>query len=290
MARRAEGAGFDVLQVADHLDECLPPLTALCSAADVTERLHFGALTVNNDFRHPVVLAREAATVALLTDGRFELGLGAGYNKLEYDQAGLAYDPASTRVARLAESVEVIRRLLDGEQLTFSGAHYRVSGHRVYPLPAPRPRLLVGGNGDRLLTVAARQADAVGFAGGGPSRDGIRLHTNRMTAEGLADRIGLVRERAGGRFAALELHVLVQFVIVTDQRHRSAEEAARRFGLTADQVLDSPFFLIGTPEQMAETLRERRERFGVTYWTVFARRPGSGQTAETLAPVIARLR
>ncbi|TMC10263.1 MAG: TIGR03621 family F420-dependent LLM class oxidoreductase [Chloroflexi bacterium] len=279
LARRAEAAGFDVLQVADHLDECLPPLTALCSAADVTERLHEGGYR----------LAR-AATVALLTDGRFELGLGAGYNRREYDQVGLPYDPASTRVSRLAESVEVIRRLLDGEELTFRGAHYRVSGHRVYPLPPRRPRLLIGGNGDRLLTVAARQADVVGFAGGGPSRDGVRLSTSGMTAAGLADRVALVRERAGARFDALDLHVLIQFVIVTDQRRRGAEDPARRFGFTADQVLDSPFFLIGTPLQMADALRERQERFGVNYWTVFARRPGSEQTAETLAPVIAHLR
>jgi probable F420-dependent oxidoreductase len=290
-ARAAEAAGFDVLQVADHLDECLPPLAALCSAADVTGRLRVGTLVVNNDFRHPVLLAREAATVALLTDGRFELGLGAGHMKREYDQVGLPFVAAPTRIARLAESIEVVRRLLDGEALTFHGAHYRIDGHRIYPVPAARPRLLVGGNGDRLLAVAAAQADAVGFTGFRPTRDGAGVDASHFTAEGLEERIGHVRERAGGRFGSLELHALVQYVIVTDDRRRTAEELAARFGaFSAEQVLDSPFLLIGTHEQMAEALRHRRERFGVSYWTVFASRPGSEQTLETMAPVIASLR
>jgi probable F420-dependent oxidoreductase len=291
VARRVEGAGFDVLQVADHLDDCLPPLAALCSAADVTDRLQVGTLVVNNDFRHPVLLAREAATVALLTDGRLELGLGAGHMKREYDEAGLPFDPAGVRIARLAESLDVVRGLLDGEHVTFRGVHYQVDGHRIYPVPATRPRLLVGGNGDRLLAVAARQADAVGFTGFRPARDGASVEATHFTAEGLEERIGFVRERAGDRFDSLELHVLIQYVLVTNDRRAAAEQLAVRFGtFSAEQVLDSPFVLIGTHAQMAEALRERSERFGVSYWTVFARRPGSEQTLETLAPVIARLR
>jgi probable F420-dependent oxidoreductase len=290
-ARRAEAAGFDVLHVPDHLDECLPPLTALCSAADVTGRLHVGTMVVNNDFRHPVLLAREAAAVAVLTDGRFELGLGAGHMQREYDEAGLPFDAVPVRVARLAESLEIVRRLLQGEELTFAGVHYRVTGHRIYPVPAARPRLLVGGNGDRLLSVAAERADAVGFTGFRPSRSGAGSTLTHFTAAGLEERIGFVRERAGARFDALELHVLVQVVDVTDDRHRAAEDLAARFGVvSADEVLASPFLLIGTVEQMAEALRERRERFGVSYWTVFASRRDSEQTVETLAPVIAALR
>jgi probable F420-dependent oxidoreductase len=290
-ARRAEAVGFDILQVADHLDDCLPPLTSLCSAADVTERLRVGTLVVNNDFRHPVLLAREAATVALLSDGRFELGLGAGHMKREYDQAGLHFDVAPTRIARLAESVEIVRRLLEGEELTFHGAHYHVDGHCIYPMPAQRPPLLIGGNGDRLLAVAARQADIVGFTGFQLRADGAAGKPTHFTAAGLGERIAFVRERAGPRFDAIELHVLVQHVIVTGNRRRAAAELSGRLGsLSADQLLDSPFILIGTPEQMAETLRERSQRFGVNYWTVFAQRPGSEQTLETLAPVIALLR
>lgn len=291
LARRAEAIGFDILQVPDHLTERLSPMTALCCAAEATERLQVGPLVLNNDFRHPVLMAREAATMALLTGGRLELGLGAGHMKREYDEAGIPFDAAPTRVARLGESLEVVRRLLDGETLTFHGAHYQVAGHRIHPVPVPRPRLLVGGNGDRLLTVAATQADAVGFTGFRPRWDGEGGDLRRFTAAGLGERIAFVRERAGERFDSLELHVLVQYVVATNDRRRAAEDLAAQFdGIAADEVMDSPFVLIGTPDQMAETLQERRERFGVGYWTVFASRPGSEQTLETLAPVIARLR
>jgi probable F420-dependent oxidoreductase len=292
LAMRAEAAGFDIVHVPDHLDACLPPLAALCTAADVTERLQVGTLVINNDFRHPVLLAREAATVALLTDGRFELGLGAGHMKREYDQAGLAFDAAPLRIARMAESMEIVRRLLDGEELTFAGAHYRIEGHRIYPVPATRPRLLVGGNGDRLLAVAAERADIVGFTGFNPGRTGASSAITHFTAEGLEERIGLVRERAGARFDSLQLHALVQHVQFTDDRVRAAGDLAARFGdgLTADQVLGSPFVLIGTREQMADALRQRRERFGVSYWTVFARLPGRELDLDAFAPVIAALR
>jgi probable F420-dependent oxidoreductase len=292
LARSAEAAGFDILHVPDHLAECLPPLAALCTAADATERLRVGTLVNNNDFRHPVLLAREAATVALLTDGRFELGLGAGHMKREYEEAGLPFDPAPTRIARMAESLEIVRRLLDGEELTYAGAHYRIEGHRIYPVPATRPQLLVGGNGDRLLTVAAELADIVGFTGFNPGRTRGGAAITHFTPEGLEERIGLVRERAGARFDSLELHALVQYVLVTDDRRRAAEDLAAQFGggLTAGQVLESPFLLIGTHEQMADALRERRERFGVSYWTVFARRPGRELDLDAFAPVIAALR
>jgi probable F420-dependent oxidoreductase len=292
LARRAEAIGFDILQVADHLDDCLPPLTLLCSATDVTERLRLGTLVVNNDLRHPVLLAREAATVALFSDGRFELGLGAGNAKREYDQAGLRFDGASTRIARLGESVEIVRRLLEGEELTFHGAHYQVTDHRIHPVPAQRPPILIGGNGDRLLTVAARQADIVGFTGFSIAPDGEGGKPTHSTAAAMEERIAFVRKQAGPRFDALELQVLVQYVIATADRRGAARELSARLhgSLTTDDILDSPFMLIGTPDQMADTLRERSQRFGINHWTVFASRPGSDQTLETLAPVIERLR
>jgi probable F420-dependent oxidoreductase len=292
LARRAEAIGFDILQIADHLDDCLPPLVSLCSAAGVTERLRLGTLVVNNDLRHPVLLAREAATVALFSDGRFELGLGAGHAKREYDQAGLRFDAAPTRIARLGESVEIVRRLLEGEELTFHGAHHQITNHRIHPVPARRPPILVGGNGDRLLTVAARQADIVGFTGFSLAPDGEGGKPTHSTGAGMEERIAFVRKQAGPRFDALELQVLVQYVIATaDQRGAARELSAHLHGsLTADDILDSPFMLIGTPEQMADTLRERSQRFGIGCWTVFDRRPGSDQTLETLAPVIERIR
>jgi probable F420-dependent oxidoreductase len=289
-ARRAEALGFDTLLLADHLDDPSPLLVVAAASTDATERLRVGTFVLNNDFHHPVLLAREAATLGLLTDGRFELGIGAGHMQSEYDQAGIGFDPAAVRVARLAESVHVLRGLLAGEEVTFHGAHYRVTGHRAAPLPPSPVPLLVGGNGRRLLAVAAEYADIVGFTGFSPDASGAGVRLSHFGPAGLADRIAQVRRRAGHRFGSLELNVLIQRVIVTDDRRAAVERVQSRLpSMSAAEVLDSPFLLIGTHDQMAEALRERRDRFGVSYWVVFAERPDSDQTLDTLGPVIERL-
>jgi probable F420-dependent oxidoreductase len=289
-ARRAEALGFDTLLLADHLDDTFPPLTAVAAAAEATERLHVGTFVVNNDFRHPVLLAREAATLGLLTDGRFELGVGAGHMRSEYEQAGIAFDPAAVRVGRLAESVQLLRRLLAGEEVTFHGNHYQVTGHRAYPVPPSPVPLLVGGNGRQLLAVAAAQADIVGFTGFSPGATGADVRLTHFGAAGLEDRIAQVRQHAGSRFGSLELNALIQRVMVTDDRRATAASLQAHLpAMSVDEILDSPFLLIGTYDQMAEALRERRDRFGVSYWVVFAERLGSDQTLDTFAPVIERL-
>src|SRR5438445_8837657 len=158
-ARRVEGLGYSALMVPDHLAAMLAPIPAAVSPAAATKSLRVGTHVLNNDFRHPVLVAREAATVDLLTDGRLELGLGAGHMKHEYDQAGLTFDPPAVRVARMTEAAEIIRRLLSGEEVTFHGQHYRVEQHRSYPVPAHRVPLLIGGNGRGVLRCAARLAD-----------------------------------------------------------------------------------------------------------------------------------
>jgi probable F420-dependent oxidoreductase len=265
-ARRAEASGFDVLLVADHLDALFPPLAALVSAADATERLRVGTFVVNNDFRHPVLLARDAATVDLLTDGRFELGLGAGHMKHEYDEAGLHFDPPAVRVARLGESVRIVKQLLSGEETTYVGEHYTVRAHRSFPTPAqPRVPILVGGNGRRLLQLAAREADIVGFTGFSQVEGTRDVSLSHFTAAGAARRVAWVRECAGLRFDQLELNALIQRVGVDDDR-------------------GSPFVLAGSPAAMADALRERREQLGLSYFVVFE------PAMDTFAPVIARLR
>jgi probable F420-dependent oxidoreductase len=289
-AQRAEALGFDTLLLPDHLDDTFPPLVAAAAAAEATQRLHVGSFVANNDFRHPILLAREAATLGLLSDGRFELGVGAGHMRSEYEQAGIGFDPAAVRVARLAESIRILRGLLAGEEVTFHGAHYQVTGHRAAPVPPSPVPLLVGGNGRQLLAVAAEQADIVGFTGFSPDPSGAGVRLSHFGAGGLEDRIAQVRQRAGSRFGSLELNVLIQRVIVTDDR-RAAAEGLRRLipAMSVDEILDSPFLLIGAYDEMAQALRERRDRFGVSYWVVFAERPGSDQTLDTLAPVIERL-
>ena len=285
--------GFDVLHLADHLvDDLPPPVAALASAAEATERLVVGNLVLAVDFRHPAILAREAAWLADVSDGRYELGIGAGHMKVEWDAVGIPFDPAGVRVERLEEAVVVLRRLLDGEEVTFDGDHYQLSAHRCWPVPAAPVPILVGGNGDRVLRIAARHADIVGLTGFGPNADGSSPRITHFTAAGLDERIAHVRAAAGERADRLRLQVLVQRVAVTPDRRAVAESIAEEFRgtVTVDDLLDSPFVLLGTPAQLAEQLRERTERFGVETWTVFGDIPGVHQPLDTMAPVIDLLR
>jgi probable F420-dependent oxidoreductase len=282
-ARRAEALGYSTVLVADHLADALPPLLPLVSAADATTTLRVGTFVLNNDFRHPVLVARAAAALDLLTDGRFELGLGAGHMRSEYEGIALQYDPAAARVERLGESVTIVRRLLAGEQVTFAGTHYTVSGQRCFPPGKRRVPILVGGNGRRLLELAARQADIVGLAGFSHRLGGTEVDLSSFTADGAAERVDIVRRAAGTRIADLELNALVQRVVVTDDPRSAAVELAAEFELTPEQVMSSPFLLLGTPTSMAEELVARRERFGFSYVTVFE------PALEPLAPVVAQL-
>ena len=290
-ARRVEALGYDILLTADHLvDDAFPPLLPLVSAADVTERLRVGTYVVNNDFRHPVLLAREAAALGMLTDGRFLLGLGAGHMKSEYDEAGIPFDGGAVRVDRLEESVAIVRGLLDGDEVTHAGEHYTVTGHTGWPT-APRVPLLIGGNGRRVLALGARAADAVGFVGFSHDRDATEVRLSHFTADGLDEQVAWVRENAGDRFDDLELTALVQIALVTDDRRAAATAVAERLGqLTVEQILDSPYLFLGTAPQIAEQVRAARERWGITTWVSFAERPRSDQTLETLVPVIEALR
>src|SRR5216684_9005890 len=166
-ARKVEELGYSTLTVPDHLTNLFSPMPAMLSAAEATKHLRVGTNVLNNDLRHPVLVAREAATIDLLTEGRLQLGLGAGNLRSEYYQAGLGFDRGGTRVERLAEAVTIIKGLLKGEEVSFAGRHYRVTGHTIAPLPVqrPHPPILIGGNGPRLLTLAAREADIVGLSG-----------------------------------------------------------------------------------------------------------------------------
>jgi probable F420-dependent oxidoreductase len=286
-AKRAEAAGFDIMLAADHLvDGMFPPLAALTIAAEATERIRVGTLVVNNDFRHPVLLAREAATVDLLTGGRLELGLGAGHMQLEYEQVGIVFDRPAVRVARLAEAAQIVHRLLAGEEVDFEGRHYRVSGHRCWPRPVQRPvPLLIGGNGRRVLTTAARLAEIVGFTGFSQVEGEQAVNPTHFTDAGLTRQVGWVRDAAGDRFDELELSTLVQSVTITADRSAALERVRHLVpSMTAADLATSPYALVGSVDEIADRLRDRRERLGITYVTVFER------DLEPMQEVIARLR
>jgi probable F420-dependent oxidoreductase len=289
-ARKIEALGYDTLTVPDHLADCIAPMPALVSAADATTHLRVGTHVLNNDLRHPVLVAREAATIDLLTDGRLQLGLGAGSIKAEYDEAGLAFEPGRSRVARLGEAVAVIKGLLKGEQVSFSGHHYRITGHTIAPLPIqkPHPPILIGGNGPQLLTLAAREADIIGLSGISFRDGGISPpDVSAWRVSRVDEQVRLVREAAGKeqRYPGLELNALVQHVIVTDDRRAAAEELTRRWGqLSADDILQTPYLLIGTIEQMVDDLVARRERWDISYYHVVR-----DAYLDDLAPVVERL-
>jgi probable F420-dependent oxidoreductase len=285
-ARKAEALGYAVLLVPDHLADLFAPMLGLMAAAAATTRLRVGTGVLNNDFRHPVLVAREAATLDVLSGGRLELGLGAGHMQSEYEQAGLAFDSGATRVERLAESVVLVKRLLEGEGVTFAGRHYRVTGHAIHPRPVqrPRPPIFIGGNAPRLLSVAAREADIVGFTGIMFRRGAREVDVSDFRATVVDERVQLVRDTAGDRFQQLELNALVQRVIVTDDRRKEAAALTGPISqLTQDEILASPYVLIGTVDQIVADLEARRERWGISYVMTHE------AFMDALAPVVARL-
>lgn len=283
VARKAEDLGFDTFLVADHLRESLQPMVALAAAAEATTTIRLGTFVLNNDFRHPVLLAREAATLDLLSGGRFELGIGAGHSGDEYREAGIAFHPPAVRVTRLGEAVWIMKKLWAGEPVDFHGDHYTLAAHTSYPTPVqPRIPLLIGGNGRSVLQLAAREADIVGFTGFLPGEDGRARAFPNFTIDTFGDRIETVRDAAGARIDELELNVLVQGVDTVNGQ-ATAESWSSRVPLSAQQVLESPFVLFGSASALEEKLLAQRERFGVSYITVFE--PGM----EALAPLVARL-
>jgi probable F420-dependent oxidoreductase len=287
-ARKIEDLGYDTLTLPDHLTDRIAPMPALISAAEATRRLRVGTNVLNNDLRHPILVAREAAAVDLLTDGRFQLGLGAGSIQSEYDQAGLTFDTGAKRVERLAEAVTIIKGLLKGEQVTFAGRHYRITGHTIAPLPVqkPHPPILIGGNGQRLLALAAREADIVGFSGLTFRQGGaVPPDLSGWRASAVDDRVRRVREIAGDeRFPRLELNALVQQVVVTNDRRKAAEDLENRWPqLSADEILESPYVLIGTIDEMVSNLQAHRQRWDISYYVVHE------PYLDAFSPVVARL-
>ena len=285
-ARKVEALGFSSLLVPDHLADLFPPLLPLVTIAEATTTLRVGPFVLNNDFRHPVLLAREAATIDLLSDGRLELGIGAGHMQSEYEQAGLPFDPTPVRFERLGESVQILKSLMAGHTTTFAGRHYQIREHRSYPLPKqqPHPPILIGGNGKRLLSLAAREADIVGLTGLSFPKGATQVDVTGFKPELVDERVAWIRAQAGDRFESLELNALVQRVVPTDDRLKVAEEMAANWpSLTVEDVLNTPYVLIGTVDEMAESLRASRARWGISYYV--AHEP----FLDAFAPVVAAL-
>lgn len=269
----AEKLGYDVILVPDHLG-APAPLPALVAAADATEGPRLGTFVLNAGFWNPALLAREVATVDQLTDGRFELGLGTGYVRSEFEAAGLAWESPGSRVDRLASSVSALDVLWRDDDLKFR------------PVQQPRPPLLLGGHGSRLLTLAAAHADIVAFAGATLVEDTDAGTLRLVSAEALDERVAFFAAAAGERAPEVETNILVQQVAVTDHRRAVVDDARQAYGidyLSSDQLLELPTLLIGTLDQIADQLRAGRERFGFSYISVLE------PAMQTMAPVIEAL-
>jgi probable F420-dependent oxidoreductase len=281
-ARAAEGLGYSTLYVSDHLDAQFGPLVAATVAAEATSTLHVGSFVLNNDLRHPVVLAKEIATLGLAAEGRVEVGLGAGWLRSDYEQAGIEFDELPVRVDRLAESLAVMKRLWSEGEATFAGRYYTVRGARCDPRPASPPRVMVGGGSKRLLTLAAREADTVGIN----ANTGIGDKSADTTSQATLDRydrcLTWVREAAPDRFDSIELQI-VAFATRAAASRRAAVRTATMLGLPGEDALELPIVLIGTSDELCERLLERRERWGFTNIVV------PGEAMESFAPVVARL-
>lgn len=284
--RKAEDLGYATLFVPDHfVDHPLAPLPALAVAAEATSRLRVASGVLCNDYKHPVVLAREAATLDLLSDGRLELGIGAGWLRVDYEKSGIPLDPPGVRIARLAEAIAVLKGLFAEGPFSFSGEHYSVSELDGHPKPVqrPHPPFVIGGGGRKILGLAAREADIVGInanlRSGESGADAARSLSGPRTDE----KLDWLRESAGDRFDDLEIQTLVGLVKLTDDPKSIAQAMAPAFGVPPEQALETPIALVGTVESMIEALEARRERWQMSY-PVFPQ-----DALDTLGPVVARL-
>jgi probable F420-dependent oxidoreductase len=284
-ARRAEDLGYSTLAVADHLGPQLAPLVALTAAAGATTSLRLLTLVLANDFRHPAVLAKEAATLDRISGGRLELGLGAGWMHDDYEAAGIAFDRPGVRIDRLSEAVCILKGLFTGEPYSFSGEHYLIDGLAGSPAPArtPHPPIMLAGGSRRILELAGREADIVGVnpgLGAGVIDDRVG---STATPEATDRKIEWIRSSAGSRFGDIELHTRVHLAAISDDREQLAAALAPGLGLTPQDALESPHALVGSISECVEALMSWRERWGITYIGI------SSEAMLDMAPVVARL-
>ncbi|MGY3555356.1 LLM class F420-dependent oxidoreductase [Williamsia sp. R60] len=281
LAQTAEEYGFDTFAVPDHLGNQVGPLAALGALSQATDRIRLATSVLANGYRHPALLAKEATTIDVLSKGRLELGIGAGWMKEEFDKAGIEFESPGVRIRRLDESLTILDGLLRGEEVNFSGEFYNIKGLVGSPRPrqGPRPPIAVGGGGPKMLALAAKHADIISVATG-TTPDG-RLRLSDMTMEKTIERVDRIRQAAGDRFDDIELNWTIATIVITDDREATAEMAlaaldqgyppniAMDVKLSVDDILASPYLAFGSFEQIADQIREVRRRTSMSYVGVF---------------------
>jgi probable F420-dependent oxidoreductase len=298
IVRRVEDQGYDsylfndhyigdgpALRAANHPVQDTAAIPTIMLAAAYSERLVVGHRVLCIDYHHPVVLAKELATINLFSDGRLEIGLGAGWITSEYEAMGIPMDSAGTRIKRLSEVTDFLRAAFSGDELDFRGTTVHAVGFQLPPATSQRgcPPIVIGGGGPKVLELAARKADVVTFnldnRSGKIGPDGAR----RANADAVAEKIAIVRDAAGDRWPTLELELGAHLSAVTDDARGVAAAVGQRFELSADDVLAHPHALIGTPEAIADMIVERREHYGFNRFLVLE------HLVDAFAPVVAKL-
>jgi probable F420-dependent oxidoreductase len=284
-ARKIEDLGYSTLFMPDHFGQELAPMPAIAMAAAHTTTLRVGSLVFDNDYKHPAILAKEATTIDLLTDGRVELGIGAGWMKTDYDALGLPYDPPAVRVDRFEEAVRIIKDCFTAEEFSYKGEHYRVTKYASWPAPSqrPGPPILIGGGGKRVLSIAGREADIVGI---NPNLRAGEINTEAAKdslKEQTDQKIQWVRDAAGKRWDDIEIQMRFFVCKITDDRLGLAAAMAPMFGVGPEEALESGAALVGSEDEVIDQLHRRREEWGLSYVVV------GDENVDEFAPIVAKL-
>ncbi|WP_072689123.1 LLM class F420-dependent oxidoreductase [Rhodococcus marinonascens] len=296
LAQKAEELGFDSFMIPDHLGNQVGPIAALGALAIATDKIRLGTAVLANGFRHPAVLAKDAATIDVLSGGRLELGIGAGWMKEEFDKGGIDYERPAVRIAKLEESLQILDTLLRGQECNFDGKYYQIKGLKGSPRPrqGPRPPIAVGGGGPKMLALAAKYADIISVAT--PTSKEGRLLLSGVTLEKTMERVDRIREAAGDRFDDIELNWTITTIVITDDREQTAEMALAALDqgfppnievdakLSVEDILSSPYLAIGSFDEIADQIRMVREKTTMSYVGVFPTQ------MDAFAPIISQLK
>jgi probable F420-dependent oxidoreductase len=285
LARKTEDLGYTTLYLPDHFGDQWSPTVAMTIAAEVTSTLRVGALVYDVDYRHPIMQAKEAATLDLAYPGRTIFGFGAGWMKTDYEEAGIAYDSPGTRIDRMKEALTIMKELWANGTCTFKGEHYTITNAQGFPRPSTPggPPVVIGGGGKKVLTIAAQMADTIGvnpsLAAGavGPEVAQTAL------ADVYRERITWIKDAAGDRFDSLDLQVLTFMTSIVPNREEVIANIAPMFNVSPEAALEIPLIMIGTEEQIVEQLQQRREEFGFNDIVV------QGDVMDAFAPIVAKL-
>jgi probable F420-dependent oxidoreductase len=300
-AESAEHEGFSSVALNDHFNSTFAPLLGLQAMAGATSRIRISTAVLNQDLRHPAVLAKELATLDVLSGGRLEVGLGAGWVRADYDQSGICLDSAAERIGRLEENIAILKGLFAPEPYSFAGAHYTVTDLDGTPKPLQDggPPILIGGGGRRILSMAARHADIIQVLGASFGTSGAVVDDlSSFRIEAFQQQLEWIKDAASNRFRDIELSLMLVFVAITDDVETTAKgfldflsATVSRYGgdvaeldVRVDALLDSPVVAVGTLDAICDKLSRVRDTLGFNYFVV-----PYGSSPQALAPIVARL-